>query len=53
MTLEMNDTEKRAGVWIAYGPNRQRLVARKGPAEAAEAARALPLAVGSDAGTPR
>ncbi len=53
MTLEMSDTEKRADVWIADGPAPQRLVARTGRAEVAEAARALTLDVGSDAGTPR
>jgi hypothetical protein len=53
MTLEMSDTKKRTGVWGADGPDRQPLVARTGPAEAAEAVRARPLDVGSDAGAPR
>ncbi len=53
MTLDVSDTEKRAGVGIADGPDRQPLVAGTGPAEAADAARARTLDVGSDAGTPR
>lgn len=53
MTLEVSDTEKRAGSWIVYGPDPQPPVAPRGPAEAAEAARALTLDVGCDAGTPR
>jgi hypothetical protein len=53
MTLEMSDTEKRAGLWSAYGADRRPLVARTEHAEAVEAARALTLDVGSDARTPR
>ena len=53
MTLDVNDTEKRAGVWIADGPTRQPLVARTGPAETADAARVLSLNVENDAGAPR
>jgi hypothetical protein len=53
MTLQVSNTEKRAGAWIADGPTRQPRVARTGPGEAAEAARTLLLAVGSDAGTRR
>lgn len=53
MPLEVSDTEKRAGLCIAYGRDRQPLVARTGPAEAAEAACARTLDVGSNAGTPR
>jgi hypothetical protein len=53
MTIQVSSMEKRAGVWIAERPNRQPLDARTGPGEAAGAARTLPLAGGSDAGTPR
>jgi hypothetical protein len=53
MTLQVSSMEKHAGVWIAERPNRQPLDARTGPGEAAGAARTLPLAGGSDAGTPR
>jgi hypothetical protein len=53
MTREVSNTEKRAGLRIAYGPDRQPRVARTGPPKAAEAARARTLDVGSDAGTPR
>jgi hypothetical protein len=53
MTLEVSYIEKRAGLWSANGLDRRSLVARTGPAEAVKAARALPLDVGSDAGTQR
>ena len=53
MTLQMSNTRPRSGVGNEDGPTRQPLVARTGPGDAAEAARTLPVAVGSDVGTPR
>ena len=53
MTVELSDTEKRAGMGIADRPNRQPLVTRVGPVEAAKAARARTLDVRRDARTPR
>lgn len=53
MTLDVNDAEKRADLWIADGLDRQPLEARTGRGEPVEAARALTLDVGNDTGTPR
>jgi hypothetical protein len=53
MTLAVTCTEKRAGLRIASGPDPRPLVARTGPAKAADAARAQTLDVGRGAGTPR